>query len=602
MAGLAAARARGRSGGRRSKLGVDQRRTARTLYDERQLTVAQIGQVLGVSRTSIYRALGQDTAAASGAARPACCPRSPPRGAEHDFWAPYWHFDVTHAVCGAHLGRELAAAANVDGQADWAGGLDRLLLVEINRTVTAARATGADELAPELLATYRCRYGDRDSAVVGGRSEGTRIGSSAASTREAPRGVSWRWVSLRPGRMAIVDRTNPWPAVVALAGLLVAGCSAASGAAGRLHPGPAASAAAVASSPAAPVAQGRPTSPTPTPNGRVSSDRRLVLERTITGAISSKSVVATGTGLVFAQNMMYQHTITVYRADGTLAATIPDSVDLAAYRIAGHPGQVRGAPVEAASSPDHKSMYVSNYSMYGAGFGPEGSDACTSGDGIDPSTLYRIDTTRLAVDGVVQVGAVPKYVAVTPDGRFVLVSNWCSGTLSVVDRTSLTEVRQVRLGRYPRGIAVDPHSRTAYVAVMGSSDVAQVDLSTFAVSWLRGIGSGPRHLVLDSTGRFLYVTLNGDGRVAKVDTDSGRVVARVATGRAPRSMTIAADGRSLYVVNYESDTVTKLRADDLTVLQSVPTNASPIGITYEPTRDQLWIACYTGSIQIFSDT
>jgi DNA invertase Pin-like site-specific DNA recombinase len=70
MAGLAAARARGRSGGRRSKLGVDQRRTARTLYDERQLTVAQIGQVLGVSRTSIYRALGQDTAAASGAAVP----------------------------------------------------------------------------------------------------------------------------------------------------------------------------------------------------------------------------------------------------------------------------------------------------------------------------------------------------------------------------------------------------------------------------------------------------------------------------------------------------------------------------------------------------
>jgi DNA invertase Pin-like site-specific DNA recombinase len=58
MAGLAAARARGRSGGRRSKLGVDQRRTARTLYDERQLTVAQIGQVLGVSRTSIYKSLG----------------------------------------------------------------------------------------------------------------------------------------------------------------------------------------------------------------------------------------------------------------------------------------------------------------------------------------------------------------------------------------------------------------------------------------------------------------------------------------------------------------------------------------------------------------
>ena len=76
----------------------------------------------------------------------------------HDFWAPYWHFDLTHAVCGAHLGRELVGAAEVEGQADRASRLDRLLS-EINHTVTAARAAGADALAPELLATYRRRYG-----------------------------------------------------------------------------------------------------------------------------------------------------------------------------------------------------------------------------------------------------------------------------------------------------------------------------------------------------------------------------------------------------------------------------------------------------------
>ncbi len=57
LAGLAAARARGRSGGRPSKLTVEQRRQARKMYDARELTVEQIGQVLGVSRTSIYRAL-----------------------------------------------------------------------------------------------------------------------------------------------------------------------------------------------------------------------------------------------------------------------------------------------------------------------------------------------------------------------------------------------------------------------------------------------------------------------------------------------------------------------------------------------------------------
>ena len=76
-----------------------------------------------------------------------------------DFWSPYPKFDVIHAVCGAHLGRELVGAAEVEGQAGWAEPLDRLLR-ETNRATTGARAPGADELTPSLLATYQRRYHD----------------------------------------------------------------------------------------------------------------------------------------------------------------------------------------------------------------------------------------------------------------------------------------------------------------------------------------------------------------------------------------------------------------------------------------------------------
>jgi len=64
VAGLASARAR--VGGRPPKLTADQMRTARRLYEERELTVAEIGGVLGVSRTSIYRALHRDLAGVAG--------------------------------------------------------------------------------------------------------------------------------------------------------------------------------------------------------------------------------------------------------------------------------------------------------------------------------------------------------------------------------------------------------------------------------------------------------------------------------------------------------------------------------------------------------
>jgi len=75
VAGLTAARARGRVGGRPSKLSVEQVRQARRMYDARELTVEQIGAVLGVSRTSIYRALGKamlPAPSASAAPAPAC--------------------------------------------------------------------------------------------------------------------------------------------------------------------------------------------------------------------------------------------------------------------------------------------------------------------------------------------------------------------------------------------------------------------------------------------------------------------------------------------------------------------------------------------------
>jgi DNA invertase Pin-like site-specific DNA recombinase len=54
-AGLTAARARGRVGGRPHKLTKDQIRTARKLYEAKDMTVEEIGRVLGVSRSTINR-------------------------------------------------------------------------------------------------------------------------------------------------------------------------------------------------------------------------------------------------------------------------------------------------------------------------------------------------------------------------------------------------------------------------------------------------------------------------------------------------------------------------------------------------------------------
>lgn len=332
------------------------------------------------------------------------------------------------------------------------------------------------------------------------------------------------------------------------------------------------------------------------------SDRgRLRLTKTITGDIAPKSVASNGAGLVTAQNMMYRHSVTVYDSRRmALVATIDDSVRLSDFGVSGHPGVSRGAPVEAAFSPDGRYAYVSNYAMYGAGFGPEGSDTCSPSSGYDRSFVYRIDLESRKIDDVYRVGAVPKVVATTPDGRFVLVSNWCTWDLSVISTKQGREVKRIPIGAYPRGIAVSPNGRAAYVAVMGGSDLIRVDLRNFSKRSV-AVGSGPRAVLQSPSGRYLYVTLNAEGRVAKVDLRSGRTVAKVATGSAPRSLAMAPDGRALYVVNYESNTVSKVRTSDMKVLQTIDACADPIGIAYDAPTRRVWVACYGGALQVYTD-
>lgn len=346
------------------------------------------------------------------------------------------------------------------------------------------------------------------------------------------------------------------------------------------------------------------TAPTPRNDGTggpPSDQRRLHLVQVISGSITPKSVVSSQTGLFFVQNMMYLHTVRVYDRDFNVVKTIRDAVDLARFGYPQFPGRVKGAPVEVAFTPDHRTAYVSQYAMFGSGFSHPGSDTCVPGQQIDRGFVYRIDMATLRITGVVQVGSTPKFLAVSPDGRRLLVSNWCSGNVAVINLATFRPIAMVKVGWHPRGLAFDARSNTAYVAVWDLNAIAKIDLRTFSVSYIRNVGANPRHLVMDPSYRYLYASLDGAGKIAKIDVATGKVIARVHTGKEPRSMAIAADGRSLYVVNYSSGTATKVRTRDMTVLQTVATNHHPIGITYDNATHEVWIACYSGTIRIYRD-
>jgi YVTN family beta-propeller protein len=331
------------------------------------------------------------------------------------------------------------------------------------------------------------------------------------------------------------------------------------------------------------------------------AESKMKLVKTFTGSLTPKSVAASQTGLVSAHNMMYSHSVSIFDSESLeLVKNVKDTVDFASLGVSGFSGLHKGSPVEGAYSPDGKYLYFTNYAMYGKGFTKEGTDKCSPADGYDKSYLSRLDLETLKIDAVYPVGSVPKVVKVTPDNKYILVSNWCSYTVSVISVEKEKVVKTIKIGRYPRGIAISADSTYAYVVEMGGSNIHRIDLTDFSKT-LIPIGVNPRAVELSPDNKTLYATLNVSGRVISWDLEANQAIKSVKTGATARSLAISGDGSALFVVNFTSGTVTKLRSSDLSKVQRIKVCKEPIGITYDNETNRTWVACYEGSVKVFQN-
>ena len=74
----------------------------------------------------------------------------------HDGWSPYWRYPVAHALCGAHLLRELEAITEEPGQG-WAAGMAELL-ADAKTQADRAREAGAERVDDVRRGRLWARY------------------------------------------------------------------------------------------------------------------------------------------------------------------------------------------------------------------------------------------------------------------------------------------------------------------------------------------------------------------------------------------------------------------------------------------------------------
>jgi DNA-binding beta-propeller fold protein YncE len=117
------------------------------------------------------------------------------------------------------------------------------------------------------------------------------------------------------------------------------------------------------------------------------------------------------------------------------------------------------------------------------------------------------------------VGHHPVAIALTPDGKTLLVSGHYSGevTLLEVQGEKLAKTGIIDVGLEPHGIAIAPDGTTAYVARSANAEIAIVDLTERKATGQIAVGRWPRHLAISPDGTRLAVGTSGDRGATIVD-------------------------------------------------------------------------------------
>ncbi len=223
------------------------------------------------------------------------------------------------------------------------------------------------------------------------------------------------------------------------------------------------------------------------------------------------------------------------------------------YSVSG--GQLtEGSPIQLpTTNPAGQSV-----NMYPAGLAvtPDGKRLVVADEMADAASVVDLATGRVSTVGV---GHNPYGVAISPGGRTAYVSDQGADTVSVLDISGATPslTGTIEVGTHPNRMVVDPRSGTLYVANSESDSVSVIPAAasrparTISLSPYRGapIGSNPDGLALSADGGTLYAANSGDNDVDVIDVRAGQVLGMIPTAWYPTSVVASLDDRTLFVTN-----------------------------------------------------
>jgi YVTN family beta-propeller protein len=224
-------------------------------------------------------------------------------------------------------------------------------------------------------------------------------------------------------------------------------------------------------------------------------------------------------------------------------------------------------------------------------------------------TAMIIDMESRDVLATLPTGVAPHEAAISPDGRYALVSNYGEydgepgNTLTVIDMHEFEVDRVIDLGEYARPHGLAWFNDGEHVAITAEVQEALIVLHFPTDEIVQVIPTNQQrsHIVqLSSDNSKAYVANIDYGTMSVIDMQAGEVIAQLDTGEGAEGISISPDESELWITNRYEDTISIIDLENHEVIETIEAGAFPIRSNFTPDGDHVLVAnMQGGDVSVF---
>jgi YVTN family beta-propeller protein len=195
---------------------------------------------------------------------------------------------------------------------------------------------------------------------------------------------------------------------------------------------------------------------------------------------------------------------------------------------------------------------------------------------------------NLEVGSSINVGNGPNSIAITPNGRRALVTNYLGESVTVIETATRKPVGTIPLGVRPEQVAIAPDGKTAYVVPEGDEHVFFINVETAKLTGSVGVGSPTSAVAVNPAGTRAYVGASPEA-IRLVEISTGHVVGSpIDIGGLPTAIVFSPDGKTAYVVAEGLSSIVVVNTELGQVVREIPLTSDPTSVAVSPDGRRLY--------------